>query len=715
MDQQANEEERPEAKKAGRPRNPVGHRGPGRPRKHGGGIYYQPRGLRAPKTKFTQPPTEMKTRTRTGDLQPKDYRLTPRQPNTLHDSPPRGGRGRPRGTRRPSGRSINGHEDEDEGDYDDPESDLSLIAPEKRHQLSRTLGAPGRGNGSTQEEDARSQRDMRRHTNDDDYDNFGSFNFDTVDPDDDDRNRHLGRGIQFDRRGKRPIQVGEDPGDGPSQPPFERQAAFFADNPRSTRIQPDPKEKQLVRGTATSQQPAANPASLARTRYLAHSQEKLDKRARILLPEHTQDRDMLMQLRIHDFFPSVASYLDLNTVRGRFWDEGCEEHFSRLWPQKDTGRFEVSESSGEAELELWKMMFVIFRRIPLHLFTYGLKLGSDCYLSHGSLMMSAEASYLLQRICAHPIWGDDIDTLRYVLQMAVDQSIEGHIQPIGAHPCTASLEQVIQIRDDRREIVLGRLKYQMWLDNKPDRALRISSFIGCFNYRFKLNPAPRASERSLFILTTQVMKDLVDLLDDYNSAAYPMDTIQCVEHFSKFHSGILHQVEPRDVQHLTDIKWALELCELRDLEIRQAIRRAKNEDQSLYDIPHTSQKHDDEAPLYHHHSDFCNNDQLLSVWRGEVIDPKRDILQKMDRLDDERAKALNKFTEDLVQGVLLRDEPANEHNADASVHEGEISRLVSEENPAEYRSPSPVHHFYLPTQPSSKSSTSHHDDFPYYD
>ncbi|KAK5637530.1 hypothetical protein RRF57_013245 [Xylaria bambusicola] len=90
-----------------------------------------------------------------------------------------------------------------------------------------------------------------------------------------------------------------------------------------------------------------------------------------------------------------------------------EREFIKLWNRDDhSSRFMQGQRDDSDELELWKMMLIRYECIPPHLFTYGLRLGVDCYERAESLMLSSKASYLLQKICVHPVWRKNINELR---------------------------------------------------------------------------------------------------------------------------------------------------------------------------------------------------------------------------------------------------------------------------------------------------------------
>ncbi|KAI0535284.1 hypothetical protein GGR58DRAFT_479564 [Xylaria digitata] len=300
------------------------------------------------------------------------------------------------------------------------------------------------------------------------------------------------------------------------------------------------------------------------------------------------------------------------------------------------------------------MMLIKFRRSPPHLFTYGLKLGNGCYEAPGSLMLSSEASCTLQRICVHPIWAGDLDLLRYVLQMAVKTSMKEHSEPTGPPLVTKGFESSL-MDSNNREVLMGGIQYELWNVNKPDRSPVITRLISEFEGRVRFDR--NAEETGLFILTIEVMRDLVRVLDRFNRDTFS-STEQYVESFQRFFNNILDQVEPRSYEELRDLKWSLELCELRDIEIRKVMRARGNDRDFLHDIPETAEYYSSVAPLYHHPS---MDKRALAVLRSEVIDPKRDTLQKLDRVNPYRAKDLDDFAAKLIEEVLRNEEPRPPH------------------------------------------------------
>ncbi|KAF2962746.1 hypothetical protein GQX73_g10830 [Xylaria multiplex] len=563
MDHQDNNEQEPERNKVGRPPKPRSHGQVGRPRKHDGPYHQPPRGLRAPKRKFVQPPSSVGTRLKTGNLEPKDYRL-----RKGADPPVRRGRGRPRAIRRRVRRSRpiveSDEDDSSEAEGSDAESS-----------------------------DAESQHDGRNEDVSDDDISMGglldSSGSDLEDVMSQQQPESLDLGLTH--KGKRKQSVSE--------------ISEISDSQGS--LPPPKRQEILVHRLRPARPPPPRPV------------EEADQ-PRVGLEQGFS----LTGTRVTDFLLSPSVYLDVQDIRGAYWSSDIEADFNRLWVKDDhNSRFDQGLRARSDEIALWKVMLVKFSRSPPHLFTYGLKLEDDCYEAPGSLMLSSEASYTLQRICVHPIWAEDLDLLRYVLQMAVKASMGTHSEPIGPPPVTSR-----------------------YYDKGPGRSPIIARLISEFEERIQFDT--NAKETGLFILTIRVMKDLVRVLDQFGRESFS-STEQYIETFERFFDRILDEIEPQSYEQLRDLKWSLELSELRDIEIRKVMRARGNND-FLHDIPETAEYFSSVAPLYHHHPSMDR--RALSVLRGEVTDPKRDTLQKLDRANYDRAEALDDFTAKLVEEVI---------------------------------------------------------------
>ncbi len=585
----------------GRPRKAVSHGVPGRPRKtDSGGQVYQSRGLRVPKTKFTAPPTTMATRLTTGSVQPKDYGVALRP------------RPRPRRALDQDESDNNEEGDEDEVDLDDPFADDGNAEPNNPDDENQDNGDSDNQFPLPDSDDDLYQLDLNP-------DNFNPH-FQTFD-------EYL-ENLESDEpqsQGKQPSQ--ESAGVGPSKyRPRRQPLPADSDLEDIDNNLADPDDNMIG---YISKQPTAS----------------------------FEDKSELTHRSIRAYFPARKSYFDEDGLRRVYWNEEIEEEFKNLWlPDDLDSRFKQGPRIHSEELQLWKMMFIRYRKIPSHLFTYGLKLGVDCYEAPESLMLSSKASYLLQRICAHQVWGETIESLRYVLQAVARASVELHPKPIGAQPTTVGFEYTSnpELRP-ATEKHIGTLHYDMWRSNKPDRKREIRRLISQLDGRIRPNKSKEKSKHSLFILTIDMMEDLLQVLDRFDRAIYVLTTEESIKHFRHFYGNFLDQVEPRDNEELVRFKWSLEMCELRDIEIRKVMRMSDENDDFLHDIPHTSTTHSYEVPLYHHHEEVDN--KILPVLRGEVIDPKRALLQKLDRMDNNRAQALDEFTTKLAEAVLLDEEP----------------------------------------------------------
>ncbi|KAI0903179.1 hypothetical protein F4823DRAFT_619625 [Ustulina deusta] len=621
----------------GRPPKAVGHGGPGRPRKtDGGGQIYQSRGLRAPKTKFTAPPTTMATRLTTGNLPPKEDRVALGPPKTK-----RGGGRRALD----QDESDNNEDDENEFDQDDP-----------------FAGSDSASDGDAQQNmsDSQSLEDRNR-------DNRDSNNqLPLPDPDDNLDNFHHG----FQTFDEYLESLNEDPSKSQGKQPSQGSAGV---GPSKHRICPQP----LPAGDNLEDPDNTLEGMIGHVRNQPVAS--------------SEDESTLTQLRVRGYFPSFSSYVRVGALRTAYWTEEIEEEFKSLWRRDEQdSRFRQGPRIHSEELQLWKMMFIRYRRIPPHLFTYGLKLGADCYEAPGSLMLSSKASYLLLRICAHQVWGQTIDSLRYVLQAVARASVKGHPDPIGAPPNTKGLENTLSQQSGRvEEKIIGILHYDLWAHNKPDGKREIRRLISRLHDRIRPNRSKDESKNSLFILTIDIMEDFLQVLDQFDRGIYST-TEECVERFRHFYGKFLPRVEPRDNEQLVRFKWSLELCELRDIEIRKIMRMTAQDDEFLHDVPHTSTTHNYDVPLYHHHQ--LVDKRILPVLRGEVIDPKRAILQKLDRMGNNRAQALDEFTTKLTEAVLLDEGPDEPDEVDDEPGKvGKVGEHGNVNKPDEVDKPGEVH------------------------
>ncbi|TGJ84782.1 hypothetical protein E0Z10_g3978 [Xylaria hypoxylon] len=684
----------------GRPRKPVSNGRVGRPFKNGRGSY-EVGGLRAPKTKVVQPATTVRTRLRTGNLEPKDYRTDPGDQGTS-----RGRRGRPRGRPRLRRQQEDESDDDDhvqrrpgrprQNEYERDNADYIRRRPgrprqqkdEREDDNDRIRRRPGRPRPNEDERDDDDdpfadsdssiryvRRRPRQHKDesddDDDYVRYRPGRHRLLrqleDESDDDENPSTSGGESEHESDSQPldIEMQDDENYGPILISSDSNSNIGSIDLGSP---PETRKKGSVKGIpnsgldGSSRRPWKSQALLVGSLGQSSGESSHPKDVEEQPTVSPNDELTLTQLQIRDIFPYSYAYLDDEDLRGSYWSEYMEDEFNQLWVQDDQNdRFKQGQQAILDELELWKMMLIRYHRIPPHLFTYGLKLGNDCYEAPGSLMLSSKASCMLLRICAHPIWGADLDSLRYVLQTAVLTSVRVHSEPFGAQPDTTDLEYNLRDQpNNEKEILFGTIHYALWTKNKPDRNPEIKKLIDQFDGGIRFNRDAGDLEKSLFILTTSVMGDLIQVLNQFDRGIYTSTTEQHVERFRRFYGHILDRVEPRDYEQLRDVKWSLELCELRDIEIRKAMRSSINDHHFLYDVPQTSTRHLYKVPLYHHHADM--DQRAIPVLRGELIDPKRATLQKLDRVNQNRAEALDDFTAMLFKEVLEDDEPdpANE-------------------------------------------------------
>ncbi|KAI0474607.1 hypothetical protein F4859DRAFT_521712 [Xylaria cf. heliscus] len=599
MNQQDEEQPGEVRRGRGRPRKNAQPGRRGRPRKSNKGPY-QARGLKAPYTKFVAPPTQIRTRLRAGAA-PKEYR---------------------QGINKPRNSSHQDEEDEDE--YEDDHNEVEEDEDEEE--------------GEEEEND--------------DLDHLGSSD----DSDGQPSGSHAGvshRGLNPNRHQINQDDVQMD--DGSMHIDNEDFEHFAADDYDLGRVIPKAsgkrsREENPDLGSSRAAKHARNSEGLALG--YARGQPSSSGHPVGSLSEMLEVR----KLRIHTLFPDSASYLAKGTLRGSYWSPMIEIQFQRLWRRYEHGsRFVQGPRADSDELELWKMISIRYRTILPHLFTYGLKLGEDCYEAPGSIMLSSNASFMLQKICAHPLWGCTFNSLRFVLQTAVKLSVGEHFDPIGALPVTDRMEDYHKslITEHQHNMIFSNLHYRLWLDTKPDNEPQIRHFVEELERHIKPAPgAPKEPQSRLFILTADVMEGVLKVLEEYGRPWYSSPR-ELVEQFRHYYSEGLALVEPLDNKQLMDIKWELELQQLRDIEIRKVMRKLGLTDAFLYDIPHLSTKHTYRVPLYHY--DPQMDQRALPALRGEVVDPKRTMLHELDRQSEDRAKALDEFTGKMMHGRVGLD------------------------------------------------------------
>ncbi|KAI8623728.1 hypothetical protein F5Y19DRAFT_491957 [Xylariaceae sp. FL1651] len=383
----------------------------------------------------------------------------------------------------------------------------------------------------------------------------------------------------------------------------------------------------------------------------------------------------LKEKEIRGLLPSSDHFL--RELRGEYWSEETEEAFSKLWTQdKYPERFVASPRGMSDEVELWKLILMRFDRTLPHLLTYGLRLHQDCYQEPGSIMLSSEASNLLEQICVHPVWGKDLESLRYVLQKAVQFHVHGHIEPIGPPPRTSLLEASLTASTvsslDQRQWLMGIFQYDLWLDNKPDRNPSIRRLISIIQRLSDPETTEDQVEKVLFILSIDIMKHVVLALDYFDRSTYRLSAKESIQWFRNYNAEVLDHVRPRDANELMALKWSWELCQLRDIEIRKVMRTNSKGD-ILPDIPHLH-SHNYNVPLYHHHPDL--DKRAVSMLRGKVMDPKRATLQKLDRQDSVRAKELDDFSAMLLKG---------ENDAEPTNMSGKLTATINSPVPTAHR------------------------------
>ncbi|KAI0415225.1 hypothetical protein F5X98DRAFT_389212 [Xylaria grammica] len=607
MDQDNNEREPPKRGR-GRPRKQV-HTKAGRPFKTGAARRDPPQRRRpwAPRSKTVLPPTTMATRLRAGKIEPRDYRDRPRR--------------RPRRRRDEADNDSDGEDDEDNEDEDEGEGHRDDDGDVLMGDVDRPL------------DDQFFYDELMRGTEppaDDELSSNGDEPAVKI------KSEHGPRGrpsLQPRRHGGGAITISSDPDSD-------------SDDEMSTDL--DSLVESIIRPRgkrATGSTPAAS----------SHRRD-----AARPMPS-AEDEFMAVQRDIRQLFPIPHSYLV--GLRGSYWDADVEKAFRRLWARDDHGdRLAQGQRATSDEVQLWKIMLAEFYRIPPHLFTYGLKLGEDCYEAPESLMLTSKASRALQRILIHPVWNGELDSLRYTLQMAVLASAREHSEPFG--PLPNSMVTIVEdlmlarLTGTDRDRAAGQIQYNMWTRGKADyTGHSVETLIRMLNGRIRPNRHAGQAEKSLFILTTGVMEDLLGVLDQFDRDKFTLTADEQVAEFRRFWAGVIDEMQPRDGAALRDLKWELELCELRDAEIRKAMRRLAHDDKFLYDVAHIGTSHCDRVPLYEHHIEMDR--RAIPVLRGEAIDPKRAVLDGLDKLDKSRARALDRFTSTLMNMVLSKDKPTN--------------------------------------------------------
>ncbi|KAI1115675.1 hypothetical protein F5Y14DRAFT_409891 [Nemania sp. NC0429] len=236
-------------------------------------------------------------------------------------------------------------------------------------------------------------------------------------------------------------------------------------------------------------------------------------------------------------------------------------------------------------------------------------------------MLSFKASSLLQRICIHPIWGFDIDVLRYFLGEAVKTSFSKKETRYMGHGIAMRYLREMSSQSLRR----------------LEREMRGS---------FKAAQMRYPIDEDHLILTTEVMQRFVDILDEFETETYAQATPNLFWQFRDHYKPVWNELEPRSYDDLINVKWYLELCELRDVEIRKVLRNRDPENpQFLHDICQ-----DDEQHKYITSEPVGPgiDAQCLAIYRGDIIDPKRRTLQALDRSDESRASDLDNFSQKLL-------------------------------------------------------------------
>ncbi|RWA03691.1 hypothetical protein EKO27_g11415 [Xylaria grammica] len=615
MDLDNNEQEVP-AKRRGRPRKGV-ICGRGRPAKGDGPSYYQARGLRAPKTKAApQPATTMVTRSRGGKLDRKGYRLRQRWAHRRGDGEGDG----------------NDEEDDEEGGSDEPMPNIDQFPNNE---------------GGDEEDDEEDDGDEAMCDVDQPLDDpFGDELVLDDDPFGDELMRDAEPPVDDELSSdgdESAVKIKSEPGPR-SWPPLQPGrhgdgGAIAISSDSDSYSDSDDEVSADGEDLGSLADSTTRPRSIQATGSTPAASSRRQDAARPM--PRAEDAFMVRQRDIRQLFPIPHSYLV--GLRGSYWDADVEEAFRELWARDDHGdRLAQGRRATSDEVQLWKIMLAHFYRIPPHLFTYGLKLGEDCYEAPESLMLTSKASRALQRICVHPVWNGELDPLRYTLQMAALASAREHSEPFG--PLPNSMASIVEdsmlarLTGTARDRAAGEIQYNMWTRGKAgyiDRS--VGTLIGMLDGRIRPNRHAGQAEKSLFILTTGVMEDLLGVLDQFERHKFSLTADEQVAEFRRFWAG------------------ELELCELRDAEIREAMRRLAHEDDFLYDVPHIGTSHCDRAPLYEHH--VAMDKRAVLVLRGEVTDPKRTLLDELDRLDGGRESALDKFTARLAGAPPRRRRP----------------------------------------------------------
>ncbi|KAI3322733.1 hypothetical protein HD806DRAFT_544751 [Xylariaceae sp. AK1471] len=567
----------------------------GRPRKNEGG-YYQARGWRAPKRSIIPPPTDRVTRSSTGAVRRLNYdqRLRARRSNTRRRQATSEGSTNAAASRpdesdpdSPGDRGLSG----DLSSQQDEQSDFPMPYPDSDPDPVIS--------------DLDVESDLSKRRSVDTLPDLGRGQEESIPetPSDSRPKKSTDRGIR--KAPKRPLD--ENPELGVPHRPAKRLAW---EGPRS-------REESMSDGEEDKQRPWRH------------------------------DLDWAVEKTIEDKLPPITSFG--GGLRGKYWNNDLDEAFLGFWQGKYR-RFGKCKSAAH-ELRLWKLMLVRYNRLPPHLFTYGLKLGQDCYEAPESIGLSIEASQLLQQICVHPVWGDDLDSLRYVLQKAAEFSVEGHIEPVGPPPSTMATERVLDLlpasSSEERDHCIGKLQYNLWLENKPDTRKEFRELIGMLQVLIEPQQAEEEAEKALFILPIPILQSVLFALEMYRVYSFGESTSERLESFWEYHESIRGRIEPRELDDLVGLKGDWEFGELRDVEIRKVMRKCSDGD-FLYDIPHLNE-YCDKVPLYYHHLGF--DKRVLPVLRGEVMDPKRATLQELDRKDEVRAKALDDFSARILEVI----------------------------------------------------------------
>ncbi|KAI1136717.1 hypothetical protein F5Y05DRAFT_102103 [Hypoxylon sp. FL0543] len=281
-------------------------------------------------------------------------------------------------------------------------------------------------------------------------------------------------------------------------------------------------------------------------------------------------------------------------------------------------------------MSLWRTMLIRFNATPAQLFTFGLKPGSYAHVWAASPFLNAGFCRALERICTHPIWGEDLSRLRYVLQTAVSLRIPNHVKPIVPAPREVDNGQwasiaVPGVEEEETSKMADTLQYMASVS--LDRDPFIQSVIRALERSVKLDESYTTllCEDKLFELGSGDLDRVIEALDEARPLGWyvvPISVEDSHKAFSSTYNFILSQIPPQTAEELRSFGWRMEVSRMRDEVIRLAIEKAKVPGEFLLDGQNLG-RHADLVHLYEHHPNL--DSRVAEVLRGLPSKHQADI------------------------------------------------------------------------------------------